>query len=65
MADHTTDIEKAPEGKGSSLDVAGQHGLHYYDDGVPRSKGVLGKARLPHTSQLVGLLTLSTAMEYC
>jgi hypothetical protein len=44
MADHTIDIEKVSDSKEASVEVTEQHGPHYYEDNVPRSKGIFGKA---------------------
>ena len=47
MADPATDIEKSSDSKEASVDVAGRRGPFYYTDGVPRSKGIFGRARFP------------------
>ena len=47
MADPATDIEKSHDSKEASVDVTVNRGPLYYADGVPRSKGIFGKARFP------------------
>lgn len=48
MSDHTTDIEKFSDSKEAAVvETAGKRGPYHYEDGVPRSKGVMGKAGFP------------------
>lgn len=54
MADSAMDIEKSPDSREASEDVTEKRGPHYYADGVPRNKGVLGRVHFPLPWDLPG-----------
>ena len=45
MTDRTTDVENASDGKEGSGEITVERGPHFYEDNVPRGKGIFRKAR--------------------